>query len=185
MMRITELAHAILRPTLKAGDWCVDATTGHGHDTLFLAEAVGQTGRVFGFDVQAEALAATTARVLGRPQVTLFPCGHEHMAACLPPDARGRLAAVMFNLGILPGARKAIATRTATTIGALTQALDLIRPGGHITVALYSGHPGGPAEAAAVAALADGLPSTYAGSRVSRLNAARPAPELLIIERIA
>jgi predicted methyltransferase len=184
MMRITELAHTILRPTLKAGDWCVDATTGHGHDTFFLAGAVSPSGRVFGFDVQAAALAATAARAHGLPQVTLFPCGHEHMSACLPPDARGRLAAVMFNLGYLPGAGKSVATRTGTTVRALAQALDLVRPGGHLTVALYSGHPGGADEAAAVAALAASLPPAYASSRFGRLNAAGPAPELLIIERI-
>lgn len=37
---------------LRPGDTAVDATMGNGHDTLFLAQAVGPTGHVIGFDIQ-------------------------------------------------------------------------------------------------------------------------------------
>ena len=124
MIRATELAQLVLRQTIKPGDWAVDATVGNGHDTLFLAQRVGPPGRVFGFDVQAAALASAAERVLGLDQITLFHAGHEHLAERLPAEAKGRLAAAMFNLGYLPGGSHEIVTRTQTTLAGLSQALD-------------------------------------------------------------
>ena len=184
MMRSTELAHLILGRTLKHGDWAVDATVGNGHDTLFLAQRVGPPGRVFGFDVQEAALASASERVLGLEQVTLFHAGHEHLAQRLPDEAKGRLAAVMFNLGYLPGGSHAIATRTGTTLAGLDQALDRLQPGGLVTLVLYPGHPGGEEEAYAVRSHVERLPAApYAATRHAQINVAHPAPELLIIER--
>ena len=45
MTRLTRLAHDAVRATLAPGAFAVDATAGNGHDTLFLAEAVGPGGR--------------------------------------------------------------------------------------------------------------------------------------------
>jgi hypothetical protein len=183
MLRATDMARLLLRQTLKPGDWVADATTGNGHDTLWLAQSVGLTGHVFGFDVQGEALAATAQRVLGLPQVTLFHAGHEHMAARLPPAAKGQLAAVMFNLGFLPGGDKAVITRASTTIAALEQAAALLAVGGLITLILYPGHSGGAEEAAALRAWAQQLPGAFSAASYARLNPLKPAPELLLIER--
>src|SRR4051812_2315376 len=57
-------SHLILSPRLRPGDVVVDATAGNGYDTLFLAERVLPGGRVFTFDVQAEAIEATRARLV-------------------------------------------------------------------------------------------------------------------------
>jgi ubiquinone/menaquinone biosynthesis C-methylase UbiE len=86
MLRATELAHLLMRQSLKPGDWVVDATVGNGHDTLLLAELVGSSGCVIGFDVQEVALAAATERVDGLPQVKLIHAGHENLAEHLPVD---------------------------------------------------------------------------------------------------
>jgi predicted methyltransferase len=184
MLRATELAHLILRQAVRPGAWTVDATVGNGHDTLFLAQLVGPNGRVFGFDVQSVALAATAERVRGQSQVTLIHSGHEILAKHLPADAKGQLAAVMFNLGYLPGAAKDTTTRTETTISALNQALDYLTIGGLITLVLYPGHPGGGEEAAAVRAYAQNLPAAFSVGHYARLNCLEPAPELLVIERV-
>ena len=183
MMRSTELAHLILDRTLKPGDWAVDATVGNGHDTLFLAQLVGPSGKVFGFDVQEEALASAAERVLGLDQITLFHAGHEHLAERLPAEAKGRLAAAMFNLGYLPGGSHEIVTRTQTTLAALSQALDHLQPGGLVSLVLYSGHPGGDEEANAVRSHVERLPSTFTAARHGRIGPVHPAPELLVIER--
>ena len=95
MLRATELAHLVLRQVLVPGAYVVDATVGNGHDTLLLAQHVGSSGQVFGFDVQQSALAAAALRLQGLPQVTLFHSGHERLAERLPPEAKDRLAAVM------------------------------------------------------------------------------------------
>ena len=38
------------------GDIVVDATVGNGNDTLKLSNAVGGKGKVYGFDIQMEAI---------------------------------------------------------------------------------------------------------------------------------
>jgi predicted methyltransferase len=183
MLRATDIAHAVLRQVIGLGDWVVDATVGNGHDTALLAALVGPEGRVFGCDIQAVAVAAASARLRGLAQVELVQAGHELMAAWLPTEACGRLAAVVFNLGYLPGGDKTVMTHTETTLVAVRQALDALRVGGVVTVVLYPGHVGGEAEAEAVQAFARALPATFAATHMTRANAVRPAPELLMIER--
>src|ERR1700710_2144102 len=56
-------SHALLAPRLRLGDVVVDATMGNGHDTLFLAQHVLPGGRVFAFDVQAEAVEQTGRKI--------------------------------------------------------------------------------------------------------------------------
>jgi SAM-dependent methyltransferase len=184
MLRATDLAHSLVRQTLEPGGWVIDATVGNGHDTLFLAERVGAGGRVFGFDIQEKALASAAKRLDGLTQVTLYHAGHERLAEFLPDGAKGRIAAVMFNLGYLPGDDHGITTRSETTIAALDQALGFLAARGIVTLVLYTGHPGGAEEAANVLAYARELPTQFAASHFKRLNTATPAPELLAIQRL-
>lgn len=51
----------LLAEVLQPGDIAVDATMGNGHDTLFMAECVGKTGLVYAFDIQAQAIEATSS----------------------------------------------------------------------------------------------------------------------------
>ena len=56
------LAADVLSRAVAPGDTVVDATMGNGHDTLFLCELVGEEGRVYAFDVQAQAVKNTKKR---------------------------------------------------------------------------------------------------------------------------
>jgi len=184
MLRATELAHILMRQSLKHGDWAIDATVGNGHDTSLLAELVGSSGCVIGFDVQEAALAAAATRVKSMPQVKLVHAGHEYLTERLPADGHHRLAAVMFNLGYLPGAPKEIITRAETTLSALKQALTHLKVHGLVTLILYPGHPGGEEETEAVRSYVKQLTEAFAVTGYARINAVRPAPELIVIERI-
>jgi len=184
MLLVTELARLVLQQKLKPGDWVVDATVGNGHDTRWLADRVGPSGSVFGFDIQEKALSTSRANLAGLSHVALFHDGHERLAEVLPEAARQRLAAVMFNLGYLPGAPKDTITRADTTIAALEQAAGYLRIGGIMTVVLYPGHTGGEAEAAAVRAHVGRLPTSLSATHCVRMNAAQAAPELILIERL-
>ncbi|TVM19462.1 16S rRNA (cytosine(1402)-N(4))-methyltransferase [Oceanidesulfovibrio indonesiensis] len=131
----------------------VDATVGNGRDTLLLAHHVGEGGRVYGFDVQRRGLDIAWQRLTkaGMEQrVTLLHAGHERMAELLPADAQGRVRAVMFNLGYLPGSDKNVVTRPETTRAALAAALSVLAPGGLVSIVAYPAHPGGAKELAAV-----------------------------------
>ena len=148
MNAITDLAHGFLRAVLRPGDAAVDATVGNGQDTLVLAECVGPTGRVFGFDIQPEALARTRARLdaANVSHATLYFESHARMAELVIEPVR----AVAFNLGYLPNGDRQITTRTESTVMAIDAAISLLQPGGAIAVIAYRGHPGGLDETDAV-----------------------------------
>ena len=61
--RVLSFARTLLQTAVKEGDYAVDATLGNGHDTCFLAEIVGDNGKVFGFDIQKEAIESSTTRL--------------------------------------------------------------------------------------------------------------------------
>lgn len=161
----------------------MDATCGNGHDTLLLARLVGPEGRVWGFDVQETALTATARLLEGegcREQAELVSAGHERLAEFVT----GPLAAVVFNLGYLPGGDKGCVTRPPATLAALNQASELLAPGGRICIVLYTVHPGGAEEAEAVGSWAAGLPPKEFHVWQSRqMNRSPAAPYLILVEK--
>lgn len=50
---------------------------------------------------------------------------------------------VAFNLGYLPGGDKTIITESQTTAEAFNVAMEILMPGGLISLVVYVGHPGG------------------------------------------
>jgi len=178
------LAHFYLKARVGEGDRVLDATCGNGQDTLLLAELVGEGGEVWAFDVQPQAIAATGALLqqhglLGR--VRLVESGHERLGEVVG----GELAAAVFNLGYLPGGDAALVTVPEKSVAALGQAAELLKPGGILTVALYTRHEGGPEEAGAVEAWAAGLPPREFNVWSCRqLNRPPLAPYLIFVERV-
>ena len=57
------LAREVILRAVEPGDTVVDATMGNGHDTQMLCETVGPEGRVWAFDVQAQAVEETRNRL--------------------------------------------------------------------------------------------------------------------------
>ena len=158
---VLDAAHLLADRAIRRGDLTIDATVGNGHDTLFLARSVGPEGRVVGFDIQQGALNETRRRVQADAPDTalhLIHAGHETMATHLAENAYGTVSAVMFNLGYLPGGDHSVTTTPETTCPALDTSVELLRPGGIITVVAYTGHEGGEEEAHAVESWASALP---------------------------
>ena len=159
-MRLTELAQIRVGRAVRPGETVIDATVGNGHDTVFLANCVGEGGRVIGFDIQERALELTRCRLLENgialERVSLFSRGHEFMGECVT----GPVGAVMFNLGYLPGGDHSITTQTAGTVSALEQAWKLLRPGGLISMLCYRGHPGALDETNAVRRWLEAFPKS-------------------------
>lgn len=136
--QITEYCHRFLRDYIREGDICVDATAGNGGDTEFLCRMIGEGGRVYAFDIQEQALRNTAERLdrAGlRGRAELICAGHERMREYV----KGPAAAAVFNLGYLPGGDHALATRAETTLKAAQQALELLKPGGVLSLCIYSG----------------------------------------------
>lgn len=93
-----------------------------------------------------------------------------------------QLAAVMFNLGYLPYANKAITTKMDTTLRALRVAVERIRSGGLVTMVCYRGHAGGQQEAASVLEMARALSSEFKVHQPTELPEG-DSPVLVVIER--
>lgn len=184
---VLAFAQKLAAERIQPGEPVVDATAGGGVDTLFLAQKSGSRGTVYAFDVQQEALDRTRNRLAGQPglaEVRLFARSHHLMEEAVDPAHRGKMAAVMFNLGYLPGADTGVITRPETTIPALEAACRLLRKGGVLTVVLYAGHSGGDREAAEVRNWAEGLPGAEFEALTYRfINREPSAPYLLAISK--
>jgi 16S rRNA C1402 N4-methylase RsmH len=154
-MRLTDQVHHILTQQLKTGDLAIDATAGNGHDTQFLAERVGAEGQVIAIDIQASAIESTRGRLIAAEladRVTLHTNDHAAQLEALCQSHGESIAAIVFNLGYLPGSDKAVQTQSANTHRALEASRRLLRPSGQLCVTAYRGHPGGMEESKVVEA---------------------------------
>lgn len=182
-------AQRLVTERVRPGDIVVDATAGTGVDTLFLAGLTGALGKVFAFDVQSEALEQTRRRLASASDqsllapVTLLHTGHEDMAERIPAEYHGGIAAVMFNLGYLPGSAQSIITKPPTTLAALDTAVHLLRSDGILTAVVYPGHEGGQEEAEAVEQWASALPPSLAQSIIYRFPQKEAAPYLIALNK--
>ena len=153
-MRLTELAHNYLSHRLQLGDTAIDATAGNGHDTTMMAQCVGSTGHIIAIDIQASAITATRERLEAADrlsQATLHTDDHATVLQELDKSQKGKVSAITFNLGYLPGSNKQIQTTPPGTLSALNAASALLQPDGLLLVTAYRGHPGGLTEANEVA----------------------------------
>ncbi|MDX8129448.1 SAM-dependent methyltransferase [Methylomonas sp. LW13] len=186
---LLETAHHIVGSYLDPGDVAVDATVGNGHDTVFLAQSVGASGHVFGFDIQRQALINSFQRLLQldlQRRVILRLASHADMLLHVPEQWRGRVRAVMFNLGYLPGADKTVITQIDSTLAALNAASGLLAPRAVITVLAYPGHAGGDLETQQLAAWSGQLDGTHFTSEVILSSHDKPsAPRLFVIRKQA
>ncbi len=183
--RPTALAQEILRPMIREGDLVIDATAGNGHDTDFLADCVGATGKVLAFDVQEAALASARSRVTDSGLAGRVDFFLESHAAMGRHAAAGSVSVVMFNLGYLPGENHQLTTESNETLTALATAVDLIKPGGVLSVVCYPGHPAGASEAVAVESWSAALAAH--GWRIAKyaaIGTRRPAPFLLLVGKV-
>ncbi len=146
MVDLTGLHKHFILEHLKEGEVAVDFTMGNGNDTLFLSRTVGESGRVYAFDIQEEALISTEAHLkeCGAPENYTLICASHHRVKEFVPE---RIKAGMFNLGYLPrSGKKTVTTMRETTMPAVEAAIDLLLPDGVLIVAIYPGHEEGSLE---------------------------------------
>jgi len=176
-------ARDMIEEALREGGAAVDATMGNGHDTLWLCQAVGETGHVYAFDVQKEALERTDARLTEagvRNRAELILSGHQYMARYISEQ----VDCVLFNLGWLPGVAHQITTRAETTLAAVSAALSLLKPAGLLTVCAYPGHDEGRRELDALLRWAEDLdPARFDAMRRHYMNQRNDPPQLIAVRR--
>ncbi len=185
---LVKQVHNKLADYLKEGDRAVDATMGNGFDTLFLAERVGERGKVYAFDLQAEALANTGALLKEcalQNRVRLIQDSHEHLSNYLAQEKVMTIRCALFNLGYLPGSDKTFQTNPNSTLKALDSALAQLATPGIVSVLAYTGHAGGREEAEAVKEWAAKLPENDYRVTVEIPERVRNSPpELILVEKV-
>lgn len=160
---ILSYARSLMQRVIRPGSIAIDGTVGNGHDTLFLAELVGENGHVFGFDIQEQAILHTKKLLVENKveeRAILFQKGHETIEDSLPAEFHGKINGAMFNLGYLPGGDKTVVTKPETTIAAINQLINMMAKGGILALVIYPGHEEGAIERDQVLEFAKGLDQT-------------------------
>ena len=183
LTKVTDLNKIVLENIIKEGDIVVDATVGNGYDTKYLAQKVGESGFVYGFDIQQIAI-ETSTKLLDKNnllnRVKLILDGHENMDKYIDRE----ISCVLFNLGYLPRADHSVITKPDTTIEAIEKSLKLLKPHGIISIALYTGHEGGIKERNLVFDYIMALDQTYFNVlRCDFINQKNNPPQLILIEK--
>ena len=183
LTKVTDLNKVLLEDVIELGDIVIDATMGNGYDTKYLAEKVGENGLVYSFDVQEEAIKSTRKK-LEKSQlidrVKLILDGHENMDSYITEG----VSCVLFNLGYLPRAKHQIITKPDTTIKAIEKSLEVLKPHGVISIAIYTGHEGGMDEFNAVFEYVKNLDQTkFNVLNCNFVNQINNPPRLVLIEK--
>lgn len=177
------LAKEICKLKVNKGDIVIDATVGNGNDTVFLGELVGESGKIYSFDVQKIAIENTREKLKKNNMediVELILDGHENMDKYI----KKRVKLAMFNLGYLPNAPRSITTKAETTVLAVKKSLELLKENGIVILVIYHGHEQGKKEKAALEKFTSSLnQKKYTVINLSFTNQINNPPELMCIEK--
>ena len=180
--KATEIVHRLLAEKVNAGDTVVDTTSGQGKDTCFLARLVGESGRVWAFDIQEKACKATQECLEKQglaEQVNIIIDNHADMEKYPIED----VAAIVFNLGWLPQENHSIVTNKHDTLVAVVSSLNILRDGGVIIIVSYPGHKAGFEEYIALKEYLQQLPAAKALTMEISFPNKSLAPIILVIEK--
>ena len=181
--KITEINKIFLEKIVQKGDVVIDATMGNGYDTIYLGNLVRETGKVYAFDIQEEAIESTRKKleinnIISR--VKLILDGHEN----LDKYVKENVSCVVFNLGYLPRAKHIVITKPDTTLQAIKKSLDLLKPNGVISIASYTGHEGGLEEKNHICEYLNNLnQSQYNVLHIEFTNQINNPPQLILVEK--
>jgi len=191
---ILKFAHTLLEEALQPGDTAVDCTMGNGHDTLFLANLVGEAGHVFAFDIQQAALENTQNLLaqhgfVGRDdpahRFTLIQNSHANLKDHIPAKVHQNIKAAIFNLGYLPGGDKTICTTPHSTMRAIETLIPMLATNGIIILVAYPGHPEGEHETVQILDYCKNLPrDTVNIIEYKILNNPNKPPLVIAIEKL-
>lgn len=173
---ISKLTHYIIKDFCLNKGLAVDATLGNGHDTIFLSTTFE---RVISMDIQSQAI-DRYKETYNSSNVNLVCDSH----ANIDKYVSGGLDCVMYNLGYWPGGDKNITTLAHSSLESLQKSLQLLNPGGIISIALYVGHDEGLKEENFIMKFVEGLPKdTYGVMLHKYINRSEVSPRLIIIEK--
>lgn len=143
---ILPFARELMTHYIASGDIVIDATCGNGNDTLFLAQLLKNTGHIYAFDIQSQAVNNAKEKTKDYHNISYHQTGHENVLNVVQHNVK----LAIFNLGYLPKGDKSIVTVPKTTIQAIENIFSILEIGGIIILVIYPGHPEGQIEKDAV-----------------------------------
>ncbi len=180
--KIVEFAHFLIANTFKTQSdiVAVDFTVGKGNDTLFLCDFLKNSGFVYGFDLQIDAIKITNELLVdsGLTNYKLINDCHSNLKSYI----KEKIDIAVFNLGYLPGYDKSIITNFETTISAISECLNILSDRGKIYIACYVGHDEGKEKLAIESFVKSLSNKKYNVIEFKLLNKLNNPPELIIIE---
>ncbi|MCE5319058.1 MAG: class I SAM-dependent methyltransferase [Parachlamydia sp.] len=179
-----DLAHTYWKKLVQPGDILIDATCGNGHDTLTLARLHPRL--LYAIDIQPTALESAHKRLDQELSSSLLSSIKfiEGSHAQFPPQITpASVKLLVYNLGYLPGGDKATTTQSSTTLESVAKALELVVPGGAISITCYPGHEEGAREEAALLSFAEQLDKQVWSCCHHRWINRKQAPSLLLLQK--
>ncbi len=188
-MDFIKLAHQYWKGVLQKGDWAIDATCGNGHDTLVLIGLLKTRSSwgVLGLDIQEAALKNTQQLLREHLSSEELSCVHffQQSHETFPSLAQLHpIRLIVYNLGYLPRGDKRKTTLTSTTLNSVENALQLLMPGGMLSIMCYPGHEEGAKEQSALIERLTILPSPLWQVHHHTLLNRPTAPSLLLVKKI-
>jgi len=175
------LAHSIWKEHLKKGDFVLDATTGNGHDTAFVAPLIFPEGKLIALDVQSSALEKAKTLLNDQYPIEWILESHASYPEKLEDNS---VDLAIYNLGYLPGSDKNCITTKKSTEKSLFLMLHKLKKGGILSVTTYSGHPGGEEEETFVETFLKSLERNLFGV-ISFSWSNRPkSPKLFVVKKL-
>ena len=184
MVDLLALQKQFILAHLGAGDVAVDFTMGNGHDTLFFSQTVGESGHVYAFDIQPDALISTKKRLVenGACENYTLICDSHHNAK---KYIDGKIKAGMFNLGYLPGGDKSKHTMYETTLTAVKHGIELLKGGGVLVISVYPGHEEGRREGEMLLEYLSTYDRKYYSVMNCRMINSSDSPFIIAVEKYA
>ena len=144
MLQPQHITDFLIENYINEGDIAIDATAGNGNDTLKLCRKVGESGKVFAFDIQDKAIEETKKLIFenGFSNAEIIKDSHEFIDKYI----NEKVKAVIFNLGYLPGGDHKVQTKGETTIEAIKKSLELLCDDGFVAIMIYYGKNSGTEE---------------------------------------
>lgn len=172
---VSSLSQYIIKNYSANYNVAIDGTLGNGHDTDFLSSIFN---KVYSFDVQEIAIEKYSEKK--KENVILIKDCHSK----LKEYVRENVDVVMYNLGFLPGGDKTITTEANTTLTSIESSIEILNPGGIITIAIYIGHQEGEKEGEEILKYVSSLPKDKYGVMLHKvINRSEKAPQLIVIEK--
>jgi len=133
---INAIAHSWMEEVIGPNSIVVDATTGNGKDTRFLAS---KCKKVYAFDIQKQAIENSMNYNKDLTNISYVCDSHENLNNYVTE----KVDLIVFNLGYLPSGNHEIITHATSTKKALCNSMEILKSEGSLIITSYIGHPGG------------------------------------------